>query len=124
MSCAGRSPGTASARRTAGGTTSWPPPMTAACTWCARPTSSRSRSCAPCASASTTRTMPGDAVPTRFVILAAPRTGSNMLVTLLGSHPDVLCHHELFNDTGIYYAVPLRGGGFDLGTMEDRLHDP
>jgi LPS sulfotransferase NodH len=29
------------------------------------------------------------------VILAAPRTGSNLLCTLLNSHPDVLCHHEL-----------------------------
>jgi LPS sulfotransferase NodH len=62
--------------------------------------------------------------PIRFVILAAPRTGSNMLCTLLGSHPDVLCHHELFNPTGVYYALELRDTPFDLGTMEERDLDP
>lgn len=62
--------------------------------------------------------------PVRFVILAAPRTGSNMLCTLLGSHPDVLCHHELYNPDGIYTALELRGSSFDLGTMEARDRDP
>ena len=40
-----------------------------------------------------------------------------MLCTLLGSHPDVLCHHELFNPTGVYYALELRDTPFDLGTI-------
>ena len=38
-----------------------------------------------------------------------------MLCTLLGSHEDVLCHHELFNPRGVYYALELRDGTFDLG---------
>jgi len=62
--------------------------------------------------------------PIRFVILAAPRTGSNMLCTLVGSHPDVLCHHELFNPRGVFYALELRDGAFDLGGIEERDRDP
>jgi LPS sulfotransferase NodH len=62
--------------------------------------------------------------PTRFVILAAPRTGSNLLCTLLNSHPDILCHHEIFNPAGIFYALDLRDGSFNLGTMETRDEDP
>jgi hypothetical protein len=69
--------------------------------------------------------MPGsEIVRTRFVILAAPRTGSNMLCTLLDSHPEILCHHEVFNPTGIYYALGLRDGSFNLGTLAERDRDP
>jgi len=60
----------------------------------------------------------------RFVIVAARRTGSNLLCTLLGSHGDVLCHHELFNPDGIFYALPLRESGFSLGSMAERAADP
>jgi LPS sulfotransferase NodH len=61
---------------------------------------------------------------TRFIILAAPRTGSNLLCTLLNSHPEVLCHHELFNPGGIYYALDYRDGTLDLGSLEARERDP
>lgn len=61
---------------------------------------------------------------TRFVILAAPRTGSNLLCTLLNSHPEVLCHHELFNPNGIFYALDYRDGSLDLGSMESRDREP
>jgi LPS sulfotransferase NodH len=61
---------------------------------------------------------------TRFVILAAPRTGSNLLCTLLNSHPDVLCHHELFNPNGIFYALEYRDGSLDLGSMTERDREP
>jgi hypothetical protein len=61
---------------------------------------------------------------TRFVIVAAPRTGSNLLCTLLNSHPDVLCHHEVFNPGGIYYALDFRGGRLDLGSPAARDRDP
>ena len=61
---------------------------------------------------------------TRFVILAAPRTGSNLLCTLLNSHPEVLCHHELFNPNGIFYALEYRDGSLDLGSMEARDREP
>jgi LPS sulfotransferase NodH len=60
----------------------------------------------------------------RFVIIAAPRTGSNLLCTLLNSHPEVLCHHELFNPQGIYTALTLRDRPPALGTIEDRDRDP
>jgi LPS sulfotransferase NodH len=65
---------------------------------------------------------PGEA--TRFVILAVPRSGSNLLCTLLNSHPEILCHHEVFNPAGIFYALELRDGSLDLGTIEDRERDP
>jgi LPS sulfotransferase NodH len=65
---------------------------------------------------------PGSA--TRFVILAAPRSGSNLLCTLLNSHPEVLCHHEVFNPAGIFYALDHRDGSIDLGTIEARDRAP
>lgn len=58
------------------------------------------------------------------MILAAPRTGSNLLCTLLNSHPEVLCHHELFNPNGIFYALEYRDGSLDLGDMEARDREP
>ncbi len=60
----------------------------------------------------------------RFVILAAPRTGSNLLCTLLQSHPDVLCHHEIFNPSDIFVSLPLRDTDFTLGSMADRNANP
>lgn len=61
---------------------------------------------------------------TRFVILAAPRSGSNMLCTMLASHPQILCHHEVFNPKGIRVDLRLRNRDFSLGTMEERSRDP
>jgi LPS sulfotransferase NodH len=61
---------------------------------------------------------------TRFVILAVPRTGSNLLCTLLNSHPEVLCHHELFNPGGIYYALDYRDGSLDYGGIAERDREP
>lgn len=66
--------------------------------------------------------------PRRFVVLAAPRTGSNWLCSMLGSHPDILCHHELFNPAGIHAALSWRGGAVDvesaLGTQAERDRAP
>jgi LPS sulfotransferase NodH len=62
--------------------------------------------------------------PVRFVILAAPRTGSNMLCSMLNSHPLVICHHELFNPEGIHYALDRRAGEIDLGSPAERDRDP
>jgi LPS sulfotransferase NodH len=61
---------------------------------------------------------------TCFVILAAPRTGSNWLCSLLNSHPGILCHHEVFNPNGIFYALDCRDGALDLGTIEERNRRP
>ncbi|MFC3032185.1 hypothetical protein ACFOEE_06615 [Pseudoalteromonas fenneropenaei] len=52
----------------------------------------------------------------RFVILSAPRSGSNMLCSMLQSHSDILCHHEVFNPTGMFYALPLRNTSFSLAS--------
>lgn len=60
----------------------------------------------------------------RFVILAAPRSGSNMLCAMLGSHPQILCHHEIFNPQGIRLALQLRETGFVLGTVAEREQNP
>lgn len=60
----------------------------------------------------------------RFVILAVPRSGSNMLCAMLGSHPSILCHHEVFNPKGIRVALELRNTIFSLGTVARRDRDP
>jgi len=72
--------------------------------------------------------MPAAAPPapprTRFVVIAAPRTGSNWLCTLLDSHPEILCHHEIFNPEGIHYALSHRDGRLDFGGVAARDRDP
>lgn len=62
----------------------------------------------------------GAATATRFLVVAAPRTGSNWVCGMLNSHPEVLCHHEIFNPEGVHYALDLRDGRLDLGTREER----
>ena len=44
---------------------------------------------------------------TRFVILTEARTGSNLLVSLLDSHPDITCHSEVFHRKKVYAKPPL-----------------
>lgn len=50
--------------------------------------------------------------PGLFMIVAAARTGSSMLANLIQSHPNVLCHMEIFN--------PARVEGFS-GSYRARL---
>jgi hypothetical protein len=61
-----------------------------------------------------------------FVILFLPRTGSNLLAALLDSHPDVLCHHEVFNPVSPFRSLSAREGtvAIDLGTAAERDADP
>ena len=61
---------------------------------------------------------------TRFVILAAPRTGSNLLCTLLNSHPQVLCHHEVFNPQGVFTAHDYHGDTLNVDSLRQRDDDP
>lgn len=61
---------------------------------------------------------------TRFVILAAPRTGSNLLCTLLNSHPDLLCHHEVFNPQGVFTALDYPDPALQSTPLERRDGDP
>jgi LPS sulfotransferase NodH len=60
----------------------------------------------------------------KFAIIAAPRTGSNLLCTLLDSHPEILCHHEVFNPSGIFTALTQRHRTMELGSIASRDRDP
>ncbi len=62
-----------------------------------------------------------ESTPVRFVIFAAPRTGSNLLCGLLNAHPDILCHHGVFNPQGIHFARDHRDFPCD---KVDRDADP
>ncbi len=46
------------------------------------------------------------------------------MCTLLNSHPEILCHHEIFNPQGIFFALEHRDGSLDLGSMTQRDSDP
>lgn len=59
-----------------------------------------------------------------FVIIFLRRTGSNLLASLLDSHPEILCHHELFAPDSAHRAMSLRGRHVDFGTAADRDADP
>ncbi len=62
---------------------------------------------------------------TRLLIACQPRTGSNWLCSLLQSHPQILCHHEVFHPDEIYYAVGHRDGRLShLGSTHERDRDP
>ncbi len=61
---------------------------------------------------------------TRFVILAVPRTGSNLLCTLLNSHPQILCHHEVFNPQGIFTALDYHAEELANESVRQRDEDP
>ncbi|MBI5099766.1 MAG: glycosyltransferase [Nitrospirae bacterium] len=41
----------------------------------------------------------------KFVIFSHPRSGSNYLCSLLDSHPEILCHFELFHPDKAYYSL-------------------
>jgi LPS sulfotransferase NodH len=64
------------------------------------------------------------AAAVRFAIFAAPRTGSNLLCSLLNSHAGILCHHGLFNPGGIHYALDHRDGRVSFGTVDERDRAP
>jgi LPS sulfotransferase NodH len=61
----------------------------------------------------------------RFAVLTIPRTGSNYLCSLLNSHPEILCHHEVFNASGIFCSLDLRSrSAYYFGTLAERDRDP
>jgi LPS sulfotransferase NodH len=63
--------------------------------------------------------------PTRFVIAAFPRTGSNWLCGVLNSHPQVICHYEVFHPKAVYYAHSFPEWRPQLRwTLERRDADP
>jgi LPS sulfotransferase NodH len=62
-----------------------------------------------------------------FVILFVARTGSNLLAGMLDTHPQILCHHELFpSGPAPHRSLSVREGklALDLGTAEERDRDP
>ena len=60
------------------------------------------------------------------MILFLPRTGSNYLASMLDTHPEILCHHELFLPTGVHRSLSVREGqlDLDLGEAAARDRDP
>jgi LPS sulfotransferase NodH len=68
------------------------------------------------------RFLPPDMTP--FVIIFTPRTGSNYLAAMLDSHPEILCHHELFNRDGIHRSLSYKNTDLTFGTIADRNRDP
>ena len=57
--------------------------------------------------------------PQRFVIIASQRTGSNMLVSALASHPEVHCHGELFRKNKKHF----KGAVKVIASLDERFHD-
>lgn len=73
------------------------------------------------------RSVAGEAGARPFVILFVPRTGSNLLAGMLDTHPEILCHHELFLPASSpHRSLSVREGAIDLdlGTAEQRDRDP
>lgn len=58
---------------------------------------------------------------TKFVLIAAPRTGSNWLVSMLNSHPEILCHYELFHWRQVY-SETIPGNGY--AALRERNRNP
>ena len=54
----------------------------------------------------------------KFTILGAARTGSHMLCSFLESHPEILCHDEVFNTDEVYFAREIGDDPFIGGKAE------
>jgi LPS sulfotransferase NodH len=61
---------------------------------------------------------------TPFVIVFLARTGSNFLASMLDSHPQVLCHHEVFNEDSIHRSLRFKGTPLSFGSTAERDQDP
>lgn len=59
----------------------------------------------------------------KFLIISAPRSGSNLLCGLLNSHPQIVCFHEMFHRKAIFYG-PKNNNQYDFGTTVERDRDP
>jgi LPS sulfotransferase NodH len=61
-----------------------------------------------------------------FVVIFLPRTGSNFLASALDSHPEILCHHEVFNFKSPHRSLSARSGELQLslGTAQERDSNP
>lgn len=60
---------------------------------------------------------------TKFVIIGAPRTGSNLLMSLLNSHPNCLCYGEIFTNLKVgSWDIPFSLRKF--GDLSYKKNDP
>ena len=57
----------------------------------------------------------------KFIIFASARTGSNFIYELLGRHPDILMHHEVF---GTEYNGVSTEANIPSGIVRKRFTDP
>jgi hypothetical protein len=60
----------------------------------------------------------------RFVIISAPRTGSNLLCGALDAHPEIICHYELFHKEAIYHSSKYGDEWISNYNVEKRNKDP
>lgn len=60
----------------------------------------------------------GSGAYVRFIILCAPRTGSNMLASSLNTSPSITCFREIFNILG--RAIDFNVEGYDRHDANDR----
>lgn len=61
---------------------------------------------------------------TGFAIIFLPRTGSNLLAGMLDSHPDIICHHEVFNPDAVHRSLTYKHTSLSFGTVAERDADP
>lgn len=62
---------------------------------------------------------------TKFVILAAPRTGSYLLVDLLKQHKGVVCYGEIYKESVVEITAEYRDRvGADMRDVQQRDADP
>ena len=60
----------------------------------------------------------------RFVIISAPRTGSNLLCGALDAHPEIICHYELFHKEAIYHSSKYGNDWISNYTVSKRNKSP
>ncbi len=60
----------------------------------------------------------------KFVIISIPRTGSNLLVGALDSHPEIICHYELFHKKAIYTSGKYGKEWINKYSLKLRNNDP
>ena len=65
----------------------------------------------------------------KFVIVSAGRSGSNMLTSLLNSHPNIHCYYEIFHDDvfqsakNFYYPKSKKQHKFFFDDPQGYIHD-
>lgn len=58
-----------------------------------------------------------------FIIVFLPRTGSNYLAAKIDGHPEVMCHHEIFNPATPHRCQSARDGIVDISLGDAKSRD-